>query len=54
MDKETRELLDKTKKSNDCISVADLAKRFEEIDEYYNYEFWSYLYQLKLINESRV
>ena len=32
MDKETRKLLDKMKKSNDYISVADLAERFEEID----------------------
>ena len=37
---ETQRLLEKMKQSKGYVSVADLAARFEEIDELYNHEPW--------------
>lgn len=50
MDKETKELLEKMKQSNGYVSVADLAERFEEIDEYYNHTPWNLKQILNNIN----
>lgn len=50
MDDETKELLEEMKMCNGFISVSDLAKRFEEVDEYYNHEPWNLKQILNNIN----
>ena len=50
MDKETKDLLEELKQSNGYISVSELAKRFEEIDELYNHELWNLQQILSNIN----
>lgn len=50
MDKETRKLLEEMKCSNGYVSVAELAERFEEVDEYYNHELWNLTQILSNIN----
>lgn len=41
MDRDTKELLETMKNSKGYLPVSDLAKRFEEIDEYYNHSPWN-------------
>lgn len=50
MDKETKDLLEELKQSNGYISVSELAKRFEEIDELYNHDYWNLTQILANIN----
>ena len=50
MDKETKDLLEELKNSNGYISISELAKRFEEIDELYNHELWNLQQILSNIN----
>lgn len=50
MDKETKDLLEELKQSNGYISISELAKRFEEIDELYNHELWNLQQILSNIN----
>lgn len=48
--KETKDLLEELKQSNGYISISELAKRFEEIDELYNHELWNLQQILSNIN----
>ena len=50
MDKETKDLLEELKQSSGYISISELAKRFEEIDELYNHELWNLQQILSNIN----
>lgn len=47
---DTKKLLEKMKQSKGYVSVADLAARFEEMDEYYNHEPWDLKQILNNIN----
>ena len=50
MNKETKDLLEELKQSDGYISISELAKRFEEIDELYNHDYWNLTQILANIN----